>query len=92
VAAILAAFLGAQLVIATGARMAGVDPLRAASYARWDSHNYISIATRGYYVEIEGGRVVGGNVAWFPGYSLAVSALASRRLTPAGRSSARSLP
>ena len=81
--AVLAAFLLAQGLILAVARMSGVPPFRASSYARWDSHNYISIATRGYYVEIEGGRVVGGNVAWFPGYALLVRAVASRHLTPA---------
>jgi len=70
-------------VTIAAAHRAGVPPFRASSYARWDAHNYISIATRGYYVEIEGGRVVGGNVAWFPGYALLVRAVASRHLTPA---------
>jgi hypothetical protein len=50
---------------------------------RWDSNNYLSIATQGYYLELDGGRVVGGNAAWFPAYSLAIHAIKPRRLTPA---------
>lgn len=79
----LLALLGAELLVMASALASGVGPLRGSSYARWDSHNYISIARRGYYLEEEGGHVVGGNAAWFPGYPLLMRALASRRLTPA---------
>jgi len=47
----LVALLGAELVVMASAFASGVGPLRGSSYARWDSHNYISIARRGYYLE-----------------------------------------
>jgi len=77
------ALLGALLVVAGAAMTCSLGPLRGSTYARWDSFNYISIATRGYYLEEEEGHVVGGNVAWFPGYPLLIRACASRHLTPA---------
>jgi hypothetical protein len=77
------ALLVAMLAVAGAAMTCSLGPLRGSTYARWDSFNYISIATRGYYLEEEEGGVVGGNAAWFPGYPLLIRAVASRHLTPA---------
>jgi hypothetical protein len=78
------ALLSAQIVIVAAAVASGEGPFRGATYARYDSYHYLSIATRGYYVELENGtNLVGGNVAWFPGYSLVIRALKPRRVTPA---------
>jgi hypothetical protein len=79
----LLALLSAMLAVAVAAMICALGPLRGSTYARWDSFNYISIATHGYYLEEEEGRVVGGNAAWFPGYPLLIRAFASRHLTPA---------
>ncbi len=81
----LSALLSVELVLLLAAAAVSVNPFRGATYARWDSFNYLSIATRGYYLEEEGGRVVGGNAAWFPGYPLLIRTLKPMGLTPAKR-------
>jgi hypothetical protein len=77
------ALLCAEIVIVAAALAASVHPLRGATYARYDSYHYLSISTRGYFIEEENGLVVGGNVGWFPGYPLVIRALQPRRITPA---------
>jgi hypothetical protein len=69
------AFVLAEAVLALGAALCWQDPLRPATFIRWDSVRYLSIATRGYFIEEENGHVVDGNVAWFPGYPVAIRAL-----------------
>jgi hypothetical protein len=79
----LVAFAAVQLVIWLAAIMVSVDPRLGASYVRWDSNNYLSIATQGYYLQFDGDSVVGGNAAWFPAYPLAIRTFKPSRLTPA---------
>ena len=71
----LLAFLAAEAVLALAAALCWQDPRRPATFVRWDSVRYLSIATHGYFVEEADGRVVDGNVAWFPGYPVAIRAL-----------------
>jgi hypothetical protein len=77
----LLALLFAEAIIVAAAGAASVHPLRGATYARYDSYHYVSIASRGYFIEEENGLVVGGNVGWFPGYPLVIRAVAPRRVT-----------
>lgn len=87
----LIVFVAAKLLVGLVAWRAGADPLDAASYARWDSGHYLTIATRGYdfgpcapkatnatKVTAETAAAAPracGNVAWLPGYSLLIRAL-----------------
>jgi hypothetical protein len=68
-------------VLALTAVRSGQDPWRAATYIRWDSVRYLSIATHGYFIHEEDGHVVDGNVAWFPGYPLAIRAWGRLKVT-----------
>ncbi|MDQ6822229.1 MAG: hypothetical protein M3076_18120 [Actinomycetota bacterium] len=56
----------------------GFDPLRASTWARWDSGLYLSIARRGYDLFPCAPKLIGGHLAthrwcgnagWFPAYS-----------------------
>jgi hypothetical protein len=79
----LVAFLVAQLVLAVAARTLSIDPFRPINYLRWDSFRYISIATRGYFLEEDAdGRVEDSNAPWFPGYPLAIKSLHRFHLQP----------
>lgn len=71
----LLAFVMVEAVLALAAALCFQDPRRPATYIRWDSVRYLSIATQGYFIEEENGHVVDGNVAWFPGYPVAIRAL-----------------
>ena len=71
----LVAFVLAEAVLGLAAALCWQDPRRPAAFIRWDSVRYLSIATQGYFIEEENGHVVDGNVAWFPGYPLAIRAL-----------------
>jgi hypothetical protein len=72
----LAAFAVAQAAIALAARPLSIDPWRPTNYLRWDSFRYISIATRGYFLEEDKtGRLEDSNAPWFPGYALAIKRL-----------------
>ncbi|MGZ6058337.1 MAG: hypothetical protein ACXWLP_02675 [Myxococcaceae bacterium] len=72
----LLAFLAARVASMVAARMAGVDPLRAASWVRWDSLWYLRIAAGGYRLEpCPGGTsMFCGTTGWFPGYPLLIAA------------------
>ena len=71
----LLAFVMAEAVLALAAALCFQDPRRPATFIRWDSVRYLSIATQGYFIEEENGHVVDGNVAWFPGYPVGIRAL-----------------
>ena len=71
----LVAFVLVEGVLGLAAALCWQDPRRPATFIRWDSVRYLSIATRGYFIEEENGHVVDGNVAWFPGYPVAIRAL-----------------
>ena len=70
----LLALLAARAVSAAAALWAGVDPLRADAWVRWDSNLYLSIAQRGYFLEQcgPGSHYQAfqwcGNTGWFPLY------------------------
>ena len=72
------AFVVARLVSGFAAWWAGVDPLRASSWVRWDSLWYLRIATGGYRLEpCPGGRsMFCGTTGWFPGYPALIAAVA----------------
>jgi hypothetical protein len=79
----LAAFLVAQIAIVLAARTLSIDPLRPTNYLRWDSFRYISIATRGYFLEEDAeGKLEDSNAPWFPGYALAIKKLHRSHLQP----------
>lgn len=79
----LLALLCVQLAIVVAALVTSKNPLRGSTYARWDSYHYITIATRGYYIEKVGDEIVRGNVGWFPGYPLTIRALKLKGVTRA---------
>jgi hypothetical protein len=79
----LLALVAALAAIWIAAAVATVDPRRGSSYVRWDAYNYITIALYGYSLDVEDGRVVGGNAAWFPAYPLAIRAIKPSHLSPA---------
>jgi len=87
--ALLAASLvtaAGQLVLRTAAVREGEDPGRNATWVRWDSYRYITIARDGYAWVPE--DPPSSNTGWFPGYPLLVRALsggAGLRLALAGR-------
>lgn len=72
----LVAFVAARLVSGFAAWWAGVDPLRASSWVRWDSFWYLRIATGGYRLEpCPGGTsMFCGTTGWFPGYPALIAA------------------
>ncbi len=69
------AFVLVEAVLGLTAAVCWLDPRRPATFIRWDSVRYLSIATRGYFIHEENGHVVDGNVAWFPGYPVAIRAM-----------------
>ena len=71
----LVAFVLVEAVLSLAAALCSQDPRHPATFIRWDSVRYLSIATQGYFMEEENGHVVDGNVAWFPGYPVAIKAL-----------------
>ncbi len=77
----VAAFLTARAVLSLAASATGYGPLLPASWTRWDSMQYLDIATAGYHLEL---RPEGpwGNTGWLPGYPYAVRALATFGLAP----------
>lgn len=79
----LVALLCVETAIALTALACSVSPLQGSSYVHWDSVDYLTIATRGYYLEMQDGHIVGGNTAWFPGYSMVIRALKPRHVAPA---------
>lgn len=70
----LLALLGARAVSSVAALCAGVNPLRADAWVRWDSNHYLSIAQRGSFLErcAPGSGYDAaqwcGNAGWFPLY------------------------
>jgi len=70
--------VAARLVSGFAAWWAGVDPLQASSWVRWDSLWYLRIATGGYRLEpCPGGTsMFCGTTGWFPGYPALIAALA----------------
>ena len=67
--------IGGLLVVATAN---GLHPLRASTWARWDSNLYLSVAKRGYDLFPCAPKLIGGHLAthrwcgnagWFPAYS-----------------------
>jgi hypothetical protein len=84
----LIAFVVARLVISWAARSAGFKPMIAATWIRWDSAHYLSIATGGYEF-FSCARLPGfnpaefcGNTAWFPGFPLTVRVLSALGPSP----------
>lgn len=71
----LLALLAARAVSAAAALFAGVNPLGAEAWVRWDSNLYLSIAQRGYFLEHcgPGSHYQAfqwcGNAGWFPLYA-----------------------
>ena len=71
----LLALCAARAVSAAAALFAGVNPLRADAWVRWDSNLYLSIAQRGYFLEhcAPGSHYQAfqwcGNTGWFPLYA-----------------------
>jgi hypothetical protein len=68
----LAAFAAATATAFACALIAGYDPLEAATWARWDSIHYVSIALDGYtdtLVNCPGSEIACAHAGWFPGYS-----------------------
>lgn len=69
----VAAFLAATAVAFTCAWIAGYDPLAAATWSRWDSFHYVTIALDGY-VDTQrncpGSEIACAHAGWLPGYSV----------------------
>ncbi len=69
------ALFAARAVSAAAALWAGVSPLHAEAWVRWDSDLYLSIAQRGYFLEhcAPGSHYQAwqwcGNAGWFPLYA-----------------------
>lgn len=84
------AWLAASLLTWWVARASDVAYWTTAGRDRWDSEHYLSISRSGYemfrchdrpgYAEAGFPDVICGNVAWFPGYPMAVRALAGTGL------------
>ncbi len=83
----LLAFALARSVLGAAALAAGVPPLRAGSWCRFDCAHYVGIALRGYevYPCAPDSRLAGlwcGNTAWLPGYPFLVRAVTACGLPP----------
>ncbi len=80
----LAAFVATRIVSGVAARLAGVDPLQASSWVRWDSLWYLRIATGGYRLEACPGGIsmFCGTTGWFPGYPALIAAGTRLGLSP----------
>ena len=93
VVVVLGAFLLSQVVVAAGAAVTDTKPLASASYRRWDSGLYLSIASSGYELHHCRPSVFAesrysvhewcGNAGWFPGYPAAIAAVSVIGLAPA---------
>ena len=83
----LAAFLLVRALLAAAAVHAGYRPFDAASWKRWDSGQYLSIALRGYDL-VECARIGYapsgwcGNAGWMPGYPAVLGLLARMGIAP----------
>ena len=69
----VAAFLAATVVAFLCAWIAGYDPLAAATWSRWDSFHYVSIALDGYtdtQRNCPGSEIACAHAGWLPGYSV----------------------
>lgn len=76
---VLACALLSRVYLGFACYYAELDPFSPEQWLRWDSGNYLSIATHGYSVrETEYGFQ--GNTGWFPGYSWVVGAFAATGL------------
>jgi len=81
----LAAFVLATALLWAVAARTGYPPRQAKTWARWDSGQYISIATRGYYTvkcaprnlppHPPPGPQLCGNMGWFPLYPWTMNAV-----------------
>jgi hypothetical protein len=69
----LAATAAGQLVMRAAAIREGEDPRRNATWVRWDSYRYITIARDGY-AEVPDDPPA-SNTGWFPGYPLLMRGL-----------------
>jgi len=75
----LAVFVGVRLLFAAAAHEAGFEPFDVGLWRRWDSGQYLSIATRGYDL-IECARIGYapggwcGNAGWMPAYPALIAA------------------
>jgi hypothetical protein len=71
--AALAVTSAGQLVMRAAAAREGEDPARNATWVRWDSYRYITIARDGYaWVPAD---PPSSNTGWFPGYPLLIRAV-----------------
>jgi hypothetical protein len=84
----VAAFIMARVVLHWAARTAGYKSSLTATWHRWDSAHYLSIADHGYEF-FSCARLPGynpadycGNAAWLPGYPLLVRVVSSLGLNP----------
>jgi hypothetical protein len=83
----LGAFAVARLLLAAAARAEGYPPFDPGIFRRWDSGQYLSIATRGYEL-VECARIGYapqgwcGNAGWMPGYPALIAAAVHARLSP----------
>jgi hypothetical protein len=68
-AALLVTAVG-QLVMRSAAAREGEDPRRNATWVRWDSYRYITIARDGYAWVPE--DPPSSSTGWFPGYPLLI--------------------
>ena len=75
----LGVFLGVRLLFAAAAQQAGFDPLDVGLWRRWDTGQYLSIATRGYDL-VDCAHIgyapqgVCGNAGWMPAYPALIAA------------------
>jgi len=83
----LGVFLGVRLLFAAAAHQAGYAPFDAAIWTRWDSGQYLSIATRGYDL-VDCARIgyapqgQCGNAGWMPAYPVAIAAAMRLGIAP----------
>jgi hypothetical protein len=83
----LGAFVAARLLLAVAARTGGFPPFAPELWKRWDSGQYLSIATRGYHL-VECARIGYapegwcGNAGWMPGYPALIAAAVRAGATP----------
>jgi Gpi18-like mannosyltransferase len=93
----LLALLAARATSAAVALGMGLDPLRAATWVRWDSNHYLGIAQQGYFIEPCGpgsglpSTAWCGHTAWFPAYSWLIRAAWKAGADPAAAGAVISL-
>jgi hypothetical protein len=79
----LAALVAAHLLLSAAALRGGFDPLSAAAWARWDSHQYLSVATRGYFLgPCPDEPSWCGNTGWLPGFPWGIRAVSLLGVPP----------